>query len=116
MRSDKPPRKRKAPENTTPMHSLNPTVTTIQQAWDEYWNGYAGAPSLRSLELKHGTAWCGGHGHAMRKAFKRRLRILARIEAVPEHEQPAKIQQLQAIMGTRSLDWLAKDPTALLAA
>lgn len=106
---DKPRPKRQAPVKTEPMHVLNPFITTVQQAWDEYWNGYQGAPSLRSLELKYGTTWCGGHGHARRKAFKRRMRFLALIEAVPEDERPAKIQEVQAHMGTRSLEWLTRE-------
>ncbi|CAD6887079.1 unnamed protein product [Tilletia caries] len=89
-------------------YQLSGAVKTVAQAWQEWNVGFAGGPSLRSLEKEFGTAWCGGPSTAKRRSFLRRMVIIKTINDHQSGTLDDAIIKLDRQMGSHSLDWLRK--------
>ncbi|KAE8183867.1 hypothetical protein CF335_g8195 [Tilletia laevis] len=89
-------------------YQLSGAVKTVAQAWQEWNVGFAGGPSLRSLEKEFGTAWCGGPSTAKRRSFLRRMVIIKTINDHQSGTVDDAIIKLDRQMGSHSLDWLRK--------
>ncbi|KAL9934468.1 hypothetical protein V8E36_006924 [Tilletia maclaganii] len=92
----------------TTTYSLFSLVKTVADAWKEWSVGYKGGHSMESLELEHGTKWCGGPSKPSRKAFLRRMVIIKAIRDGEEGTEEQRIAALQRKMGAHSLDCLRK--------
>ena len=104
-------------EGSITVYEVNPSVTTIDQVWEEWYNGLkdgpndARSPSLQWLESEHGTKWRRQSWN--QKRFLRRQTIAKRMDLAAQrlgitNRQAAQVMELWRKQRKFSLDKLSK--------
>jgi hypothetical protein len=93
---------------TTPPAFLEVTVSTVEQVWQQWKDGYGGNPPVEQLEREWGAQW--RPDARMRQWFSRRKVIWDRLREIVDAGQTpdAAVDQLEKLRKGKSLHQLGK--------